>query len=236
MTQQHFMILPDRLRQYAFHKVPDGNRQSEALRVEGACRAGYIHHSQELAIGGMVNWNSGAGPTLNSGAKMLSSANLDRLRFSHCGANGVGADIGLAPASSMFKVNSSTGINDPGVALRIDDQPCRICQDHHGVGVAQERSRVLQRRPGGMTKRSMPRSMAKQFGFWHEGRHCAVNSYVVALGSLPRRGDRRSKVGGQSPALDKCFPRDQHFPLVHCGSSEMTMRQIARRASSYRSS
>jgi len=61
---------------------------------------------------------------------MLCAADLNRLRFRQRRANRVGADVGLAPASSMLQVNRATGVNDPVVTLRIDDQSSGIGQDH----------------------------------------------------------------------------------------------------------
>ena len=61
---------------------------------------------------------------------MLCAADLDRFRFRYRGADSVGADVGLAPASSMFQMNRATGVNDPVIALGIDDQSGGIGEDH----------------------------------------------------------------------------------------------------------
>jgi hypothetical protein len=121
LAQQLFVILPNRLGQHAFHVMADRDRESETLRVESACRTRYVHHTEQFPIGGVVNRHGSTGPSLHFGAKMLSAANLDRFRFRYRGADSVGADIGFAPASSMFQMNRPTGINDPIIALGIDD-------------------------------------------------------------------------------------------------------------------
>src|ERR1700676_341489 len=102
VAQQLFVILPDRLRQNAFHMMTDGHRQGEALWIEGACGTRNIHHAKQFAIGRVANRNGSAGPWLHSRAEMLCAMDLDRLRFRYRSADGVGANIGLAPASSMF--------------------------------------------------------------------------------------------------------------------------------------
>ena len=51
VAQQLLVILPDRLRQHAFHVMADRDGQSEALRIEGACRARYVDHAKQFAIG-----------------------------------------------------------------------------------------------------------------------------------------------------------------------------------------
>ena len=51
MKQQIFVILPDRLRQYAFHMMAYGNGQCETLRVESVCRTRNINDAQEFAVG-----------------------------------------------------------------------------------------------------------------------------------------------------------------------------------------
>ena len=130
VAQQLFVILPDRLRQHAFHMMADRDRQSEALRVEGACRARYVHHAEQFPVGGIVNRNGSAGPSLHLGAEMLCAVDLDRFRFRYRSADRVGADIGFAPASSMFQMNRATGVNDPVIALGIDDQSGGIGEDH----------------------------------------------------------------------------------------------------------
>src|SRR6202035_3759057 len=108
-----------------FHMVAYRDRKSQALWVEGACRPRYIHDAKQLPIGRIVNRNSSAGPSLHLGAEMLCAMNLNRSRFRHGGADGVCADIGFAPASSMLQVNRATGVDDPGIALGIDDQTGR---------------------------------------------------------------------------------------------------------------
>ena len=55
MAQQLFVILPDRLRQHAFHVMTDGDGQGEALRIEGAGRARDVNHAKQFAIGWIVN-------------------------------------------------------------------------------------------------------------------------------------------------------------------------------------
>jgi hypothetical protein len=51
VKQQIFVILPDRLRQYAFHMMAYGNGQCETLRVESVCRTRNINDAQEFAVG-----------------------------------------------------------------------------------------------------------------------------------------------------------------------------------------
>src|SRR6266446_343901 len=102
--------------------MTDGDSQSEALRIEGACRARDIHHAKQFAIDRIVNRNSSAGPSLHLRTKMLCAVDLDRFRFRYRRADSVGANVGLAPASSMFQMNRPTGVNDPVIALGIDDQ------------------------------------------------------------------------------------------------------------------
>src|SRR5437879_12420371 len=105
------------------------NSQGEALRIEGACRTRDIHDTQQFAIGRVVDRNGSAGPPLNLRTEMLCTANLNRFRFRYRGANGVGANVGLAPASSVFQMNRTTGVNDPVIALGIYDQSGGIGQD-----------------------------------------------------------------------------------------------------------
>jgi hypothetical protein len=61
---------------------------------------------------------------------MLCAADLNRFRFRYRSADSVGANVGLAPASSMFQVNRATGVNDPVIALGIDNQSSGIGEDH----------------------------------------------------------------------------------------------------------
>src|SRR5216684_2186413 len=110
--------------------MTDGDSQSEALGIESGCRARDIHHAEQFAIGRIVNRNSSAGPSLHFRAKMLCAVDLDRFRFRYCSADSVGANVGLAPASSMFQMNRPTGVNDPVIALGIDDQSGGIGEDH----------------------------------------------------------------------------------------------------------
>jgi len=70
---------------------------------------------------------------------MFCAADLDRLRFRYRSTDGVGANVGLAPASAMFQMNRATGVNDPVIALGIDDQSGGIGEDHDRIGIAQER-------------------------------------------------------------------------------------------------
>jgi hypothetical protein len=86
---------------------------------------------------------------------MLSSANLDWFRFRQYGADGVSADIGFAPPASMFQVKRATGVYNPGISLRVDDQSRRVGQDHHGICIAQERLRTFERGTRGVTERGV---------------------------------------------------------------------------------
>ncbi len=185
VAEQSVVILPDGLRQHAFHVMPDGHRQSQALRVEGACRAGDIDHAEQFAVTGIVNRNGGAGPALHLRAEMFGAVNLHRLGFRHGGADGVGADVGFAPASAVFQVNGAAGVDDPGVSLGIDDQPGGVGEDHHGIGVAQERLRTLERAPCGMTECRVLGAVTKQFTLRNQRRHRAIDRDVVTAGSLP---------------------------------------------------
>ncbi|MCP1745130.1 hypothetical protein J2R73_007764 [Bradyrhizobium japonicum] len=110
--------------------MADRDGQSQALRIEGACRTRDVDHAKQLAIGRVMNRDSSASPPLHLRAEMLCTVNLDRLRFRYRGANRVGADVGLAPATSVFEMDCAAGVDDPVVALRIDDQPTRIGEDH----------------------------------------------------------------------------------------------------------
>src|SRR5437763_5913743 len=98
------------------------NCQREALRIEGTCRARYIDHAQQFTIGRVVKLNGSAGPPLHLRAEMLCAMDLDGFRFRYRSADSVGADVGLAPAPSMFQMNRATGVNNPVIALGIDDQ------------------------------------------------------------------------------------------------------------------
>jgi len=54
---------------------------------------------------------------------------LDRFRFRYCRTDRVGANVG--PLQRLrFQMNSATGINDPVIALGIDDQSAGIGEDH----------------------------------------------------------------------------------------------------------
>ena len=61
---------------------------------------------------------------------MLRAADLDRFRFRNRSADRVGAYVGLAPASPVLQMNRATGVNDPVIALGIDDQSGGIGEDH----------------------------------------------------------------------------------------------------------
>jgi len=61
---------------------------------------------------------------------MLRAADLDRFRFRYRSADRIGADVGLAPAPAMFQMNRAAGVNDPVIALGIDDQTGGIGEDH----------------------------------------------------------------------------------------------------------
>jgi len=101
--------------------MTDGDGQSEALRIKRACRAEMSTTPSSFAIGRIVNRNSGTGPSLYLRAKMLRAVDLDRFRFRYCRTDRVGAKSASLQASSVFQMNSATGINDPVIALGIDD-------------------------------------------------------------------------------------------------------------------
>src|ERR1700693_988943 len=123
----------------------------------------------------MMNWNGSAGPSLNFRAEMLRTANLDWFRFRHCSADGIGADIGFAPSSSMFQVNRATGVNNSGISLRVDDQSGGIGQNHHRIRIAQECSRALKRGACGMAEQGVLGTVTIQLGFRHERRPGAMD-------------------------------------------------------------
>jgi hypothetical protein len=90
----------------------------------------------------------------------------------------------------MFQVNRATGVDDPGVSLGIDDQAGGIAEDHHGVGITQERLRVLERATGGMTERSVLGAVTKQFSVRNKRCPRSVDHDLMISGSLPRCRDR----------------------------------------------
>src|ERR1700730_16478982 len=170
----------------------------------------------------MMNRNGSAGPSLNFRAEMLRTANLDWFRFRHCCADGIGTDIGFAPTSSIFHMAGATGVNNPGVSLCIDDQSGGIGQNHHGIGIAQECSRTLERGACGVAEQGVLGTVTIQLGFRYERRPCAIDRDPMVFGSLPRCSDRQSQIRRQGSALDEFFPGHPHFSLVHPGSSEVT--------------
>ena len=185
VAEQFFVILPDRLRQHAFHMMADRNRQREALRIEGARRTRYVDNSEQLAVARIVNRNGGTGPPLHLGAEVFGAVNLNRLRFGDGGADGVGADIGFAPASAVLQMNRAAGIDDPGISLGVDNQSGGVGEDHDGIGVAEERFRTLQRAAGRMAERSVPGAETKQFGVRDKRRPRAIDRDPVVSGPLP---------------------------------------------------
>src|SRR6185503_15106067 len=113
--------------------MADSDSQSEALRIEQACGPGDVHNAKQFAIGRIVDRDRSTGPALHLRAKMLSAPDLNGFRFRDRSADSVGSNVGLAPASSMFQVNRATGVNDPVIALGIDDQAAGICEDHDRI-------------------------------------------------------------------------------------------------------
>ena len=77
IAEQFFVILPDRLRQNAFHMMADRNRQREALWIEGARWTRYVDNSKQLAVARIVNRNGGTGPSLYLRTEMFGAVNLN---------------------------------------------------------------------------------------------------------------------------------------------------------------
>src|ERR1700694_3756439 len=154
----------------------------------------------------MMNRNGSAGPSLNFRAEMLGTANLDWLGFRHRGTDGIGADIGFAPSSSMFPMTRATGVHKSGVSLCIDDQSGGSGQNHHGIRIAQECARALERGACGMAEQGMLATVAIQLGFRYERRPGAIDRDLMVFRSLPRCCDRQSQILRQISHLVEFFP------------------------------
>ncbi len=98
------------------------------MRIEGAGGARDVHHAKQFAIAGIVNRNGSAGPPLHLQVNRNAPAPRNWTGFD----SAIAAPIALvpisasAPASSVFEMNRAAGVDDPVVALGIDDQPAGI--------------------------------------------------------------------------------------------------------------
>ena len=111
------MLYSKRPIQRDFQFASDGNGECHALRIEGISRSGDIDDPENSAVGWMADRDSRAGPTLDSGAKMLTTMNLHDPLFDERRADGVGSDLILSPFASKLEMIFPAGVDNPSIAF-----------------------------------------------------------------------------------------------------------------------
>ena len=194
------------------------DRVRQALRAERPGRAGDVHDAQHRAVEGMAHRGGGAGPGLHLAAEVLGRVDLDGRLGGDGGADGVGADLRLAPSPAPLQLDRVPEVQGAGVAAGVQHDAGRVGEDGHGVGAGEELARALQGEPRGVQDRRAPPPVPVQLRVRDDGRLRPGGRDPLLAGPLPGGEDSGTHERRRRAVLVERFPGTPNVAILHRSS------------------
>ncbi len=174
---------------------------------------GYVEDTEDFPVDRIPYHGRRAGPWLDARAEVLGPVNLHRVADGKRGADGVGAAGAFVPVRAGDELDAPGRIQRGRVALRFEDRPGRVPENHDGAGLGQEVANLLHDGCTRADQVTMPMLEREESLFRKRGRGLrALGIDPGRLAPHPRAfDDVAHHMGGQFAPEQEALPERHHL-------------------------